>query len=80
VALIPPHLREAHVAGFTRHLTTGEAHVLGLPLVLPVLRHDGTEVSCTFLIDQLQPVPGRFLYVASIDPVAPEPEGEPSSS
>jgi PAS domain S-box-containing protein len=80
VALIPPHLREAHGAGFTRHLTTGEAHVLGLPLVLPVLRHDGTEVSCTFLIDQLQPVPGRFLYVASIDPVVPEPEVEPSSS
>jgi PAS domain S-box-containing protein len=80
VALIPPHLREAHVAGFTRHLTTGEAHVLGVPLVLPVLRRDGTEVRCTFLIDQLQPVPGRFLYVASIDPVPDVPAADPSSS
>jgi PAS domain S-box-containing protein len=80
VVLIPPHLREAHVAGFTRHLTTGEAHVLGLPLVLSVLRRDGTEVSCTFLIDQLQPVPGRFLYVASIDPAPPAVQAQPSSA
>jgi len=69
VALIPPALREAHVAGFTRHLTTGQAHVLGVPLTLPVLRADGTEVLCDFRIDRTQPVPGRFLYVAWIDPI-----------
>ena len=32
VTVVPPALREAHVAGFSRHLTTGEAHVLGVPL------------------------------------------------
>ncbi|WP_298455238.1 ATP-binding protein [uncultured Cellulomonas sp.] len=70
VALIPPHLREAHVSGFTRHLTTGQAHVLGVPLVLPVLRRDGTEVDCTFLIEQRRPTTGRAVYVAFIDPVS----------
>ncbi|MDP1805519.1 MAG: PAS domain S-box protein, partial [Acidimicrobiales bacterium] len=37
VTIVPPALREAHVAGFSRHLSTGEAHVLGVPLDLPVL-------------------------------------------
>jgi PAS domain S-box-containing protein len=69
VALIPPELREAHVAGFTRHLTTGQAHALGVPLVLPVLRADGSQVPCRFLIEASHPVPGRSIYVAWIDPV-----------
>ena len=70
VALIPPELREAHVAGFTRHLTTGETHVLGVPLQLPVLRADGTTVLCDVLIEALPPTTGRRVYVAWIEPVA----------
>ncbi|HEY0134205.1 MAG TPA: ATP-binding protein [Nannocystis sp.] len=70
VALIPPELREAHVAGFTRHLTTGEAHVLGVPLRLPVLRADGTRLECDFLIEQAPATTGRAVYIAWIDPIA----------
>ncbi len=69
VALIPAHLREGHVAGFTRHLTTGEAHVLGVPLELPVLHADGSEVTCRFLIEQAAADGPRALYLAWIDPV-----------
>ena len=69
VVLIPPELREAHVAGFTRHLTTGEAHALGIPLRLPVLRADGSRVDCRFLIEQSSTVTGRRVYVAWIDPI-----------
>jgi PAS domain S-box-containing protein len=69
VTLIPPALREAHVAGFTRHLTTGEAHVLGVPLVLPVLRADGGELRCRFLVEQRAAAAGRALYLAWIEPV-----------
>lgn len=65
VTLIPPALREAHVAGFTRHLTTGEAHALGVPLTLPVLHRDGTEITCTFLVEQVATRP-RSIYVAWI--------------
>ena len=42
VTLIPRALREAHVAGFSRHLSSGTARLLGVPLVLPVLHADGT--------------------------------------
>jgi PAS domain S-box-containing protein len=52
VTLIPPRLREGHVAGFSRHLSTGEARLLGVPLELPVLRADGTEVRCGVLIEE----------------------------
>lgn len=69
VTVVPPALREAHVAGFSRHLTTGEAHVLGVPLDLPVLRRDGSEVQCRFLVERAPTGPGRSVYFAWIDPV-----------
>ena len=72
VALIPPALREAHVAGFSRHLTTGEAHVLGVQLTLPVLHRDGREISCRFMIEKLAAPAGRSLYLAHIDAVEAE--------
>jgi len=77
VVLIPPELREAHVAGFTRHLTTGATHVLGVPLRLPVQRADGTRVECDFLIEQSPATTGRVVYVAWIQPVpaVPAPPG-----
>lgn len=71
VTLIPPVLREAHVAGFTRHLTTGEAHVLGVPLTLPVLHNDGHEIPCRFLVEQAAPRNRRAVYLAWITPVEP---------
>jgi PAS domain S-box-containing protein len=69
VAIVPPRFREAHVAGFSRHLSTGDARALGVQLRLPVLRADGTELVCTFLIEA-EPTPeGRIVYLASITPV-----------
>ena len=67
VTLIPLRLREAHVAGFTRHLTTGESRILGVPLVLPVLRADGSEISCRFLIEKAPQRSARSVYVAWIE-------------
>jgi len=69
VALVPPRFREAHVAGFTRHLTTGESHAIGVEIQLPVLRTDGTELVCTFLIES-RSSGGRTVYVAWITPAA----------
>lgn len=74
VAIIPPRYREAHVAGFTRHLSTGVARALDVPLRLPVLRADGGEVECHFLIHAERSPSGRNLYVAAIEPV----EGAPA--
>jgi PAS domain S-box-containing protein len=75
VTLIPPHLREAHVAGFTRHLTTGEAHVLDVPLTLPVLHRDGSQPQATFLVQRAPASEGRAVYVARIEPAAEHPDG-----
>jgi PAS domain S-box-containing protein len=69
VTLIPPELREAHVAGFSRHLNTGEAHALGVPLELPVLRRDNSRVVCRFMVEQAPANPGRSVYLAWIEPL-----------
>ena len=69
VALIPPELREAHVAGFSRHLTTGQSHVLGVDLQLPVLHRDGRRITCSFLIERAPAAGGRPVYLAWIEPV-----------
>lgn len=71
--IIPVRLREQHVAGFTRHLTTGETNVLGVDLHLPVLRADGQEVMRRFLIEQVAAPAGRRVYVAWLDPL---PDGD----
>ena len=75
VAVIPPSLREAHVAGFSRHLTTGEAHVLGIALLLPVLKKDGSDVLCRFLVERAT-TRGPAVYLAWID-AATERTDEP---
>jgi len=67
VTLIPHRLREAHVAGFSRHLSTGEAHVLGVPLTLPLLTAQGEEVNGQFLIEHRRTDAGRVLYLAWIE-------------
>ena len=73
VAIIPPRFREAHVAGFTRHLSTGDARALGVDLELPVLLADGSEVACRFLIESTATPGGRIVYVAQISPLEEPP-------
>ncbi|MBX9245351.1 SpoIIE family protein phosphatase [Actinotalea ferrariae] len=73
VALLPPRMREAYVAGFMRHLTTGATDSLGIPLLLPVRRSDGTEIACRLLIEPSSSATGRPLYLAWIEPVAVAP-------
>lgn len=73
VTLIPPALREAHVAGFTRHLSTGEAHILGVPLTLPVLHADGREILCHFSVERAPVTGRRAVYLAHIELADPLP-------
>ena len=69
VAIVPARYREAHVAGFSRHLSTGDARALGVDLELPVLRADGTELACRFLIESTPTPGGRVVYLAWISPL-----------
>lgn len=68
VDIIPARLREAHVAGFTRYLTTGESAMLGVPLELPVLCADGREVACQVLIEHRATTAGPEVFLAWLDP------------
>ncbi len=65
--IIPQRLREQHVAGFTRHLATGEVRMLGRQMDLPILRLDGREIVRRVLIEQAPAPPGRHVYVAWFD-------------
>lgn len=75
VAIVPPRYREAHIAGLTRHLSTGQAHALRVDLQLPVLRADGTEVLCDFWIDADRTATGQPVYIAYISPAEDQPPG-----
>lgn len=68
ISLIPPRFREAHVAGFTRLLTTGEAHVLGVELDVLFLCRDGSERRCRMVLEEQSTALGA-VYVAWIDPI-----------
>lgn len=68
VVLVPHRLREAHIAGFTSHLSTGASQLLDVPLSLPVLCADGTEITADFLIEQAPTSQGRAVYLAWIQP------------
>lgn len=69
VAIVPTRFREAHVAGFSRHVSTGVGQVLDTTLRLPVLRADGSEVECNLFIHAEGTPRGRTVYVARIEPV-----------
>ena len=42
--IIPQRLRDAHIAGYSRYLVTGEPRLIGKPAYVPALRRDGTEI------------------------------------
>jgi PAS domain S-box-containing protein len=64
VTIVPPAMRESHVAGFSRHLTTSETRVIGREVELPVLRRDGTEILCRIKIERAEAGPHRAIFVA----------------
>lgn len=68
-AIMPERYRDQHVAGFTRHLTTGEVRMIGTEVDLPVLRTDGVEQLCRVLIERAVTRDGRAVYVATMRPV-----------
>ena len=60
--LIPPELREAHLAGFSRLQVTGEPRILGSVVQVPALRRDGSTVEVALVIDQLAGPDGRRTF------------------
>ncbi len=66
VTVVPERYRQAHIAGFTLHLTTGRDALLGTPVTLPVLHADGSEHEHTLVV-QAHVLPlGRRLFTAEV--------------
>jgi len=74
VAIIPPRYHQAHLAGFTLHLSNARSPLLGRTVVVPVLRRDGTEMAVELVVEARQQPPGRHLYIARMRPVSPSPD------
>ncbi len=73
VAIVPPRLRQAHVAGFTMYLLVGRRPIMGAPAVVPALRRDGTEVEVVLHVRQQGHGHAGTILLADIR-LAPEPD------
>ncbi|MFJ8542513.1 ATP-binding protein [Streptomyces sp. NPDC093586] len=64
--IIPEHLRDRHVAAFTSLLLTGQPHILGRPVTVPALHHDGGQVAVSLCIQTQEATDGRSVFVARL--------------
>ena len=71
IAIIPARYHQAHLAGFTLHLSNGRSPLLGRAVVVPVLRGDGTETALELLVESRRQPGGRHVFVARMRPVGP---------
>ena len=74
VAIIPPHYRQAHLAGFTLHLSSGRSPLLGRTVTVPALRQDGTEVMVELEVEAHKLPAGRHLFIAQMRPATSTPD------
>ena len=51
--IVPERLRDAHRAGLTRYLATGEARMINQRVELPALRRDGSEFAAELTISEV---------------------------
>jgi PAS domain S-box-containing protein len=69
VAIVPPRLRDEHVAGFTRYLLDGTSTIFGRHVEMPALHRDGHEVPMRLFIDRGDdPAAGEY-FVATVTPL-----------
>ena len=66
--LVPPELRERHLVGFTRYQLTREPVLMGKPITVDALHHDGSTVSVTLLLREMPARDGRRRYRALFSP------------
>lgn len=64
MAVIPPDLRQHHIAGFSHAIVTGEHRILGQTVELNAWTYDGREVPVTLRLERKSGNRGRVVYVA----------------
>lgn len=67
VSVIPPAMRDAHVAGFTRYLLDGTSTYFNRWLDMPALHRDGSEVAVRMLVGRAIDEGDREYFVATVE-------------
>jgi PAS domain S-box-containing protein len=70
VTVIPPQLRELHIAAFSEHLLTGVQTILGRGITVPALHRNGGEVLVGMVVRREQAAGGRAVFVATLTTAA----------
>lgn len=63
IAVIPPRFHQAHIAGTTLHATNGRDVLLGVPVSVPMVRADGSEVAVELTVRAEQDPRGQRVFV-----------------
>jgi PAS domain S-box-containing protein len=66
INIVPPELRQRHVIGFTNFLLTGESQIVGSPVQVQALHHDGHTLPVTLVIHVEQVPLGQAVFVAEL--------------
>ena len=63
--IVPPELRAQHYAGMARHLSTGEARILGQRVEITALRADGSQIPVELTVTRID-VAGPPMFTAHV--------------
>lgn len=67
VVVIPPKLREMHIASFTRGVVTGNFHLLDQPLELSAVTRAGDDISVLLTLHRHRAEKGRTVFLARLE-------------
>ncbi len=66
ITVVPERFRQAHVAGTTLNATSGRDALLDVPVRVPVVRADGSELEVEMLVAPTARPDGRCVFVARL--------------
>jgi hypothetical protein len=64
---VPTRFHQAHIAGTTLHATNGRSNLLGVPVDVPMVRADGSEVMVHIEVRAERLADERKVFVARFD-------------
>ena len=70
VTIIPARYHQAHLAGFSMHLSVDRSPLLGRTVTVPALRRDGSEVMVDLTVTPHLTVEGRTMFLGELVPKA----------
>ena len=68
IVLIPERFRQAHIAGMTRHLLSGNGALFGDTVTVPAVRGDGEEIPVELTLAEERVAGGRSVFLAGLAP------------